>query len=111
MEEKKGPVWGDTENKIRYILERIFDPEWVGKKVEITVDSTGALPMKGRRFVKIFTHPRLGAVKEEELDKIVEEWRKAVEPYLLYTNHIHYKTATVRGGSKLYLLYDRWLEG
>lgn len=102
--------WGTTDRKIEYILNRIFDPEWAGKRLHITVDTEGLKPRKGVRYVKIYRGPALGLATVENLDSLIESWRKEVEPYLIHINAVHYRTSTKGGSSKLYLYYDRNLE-
>ena len=99
-----------SDERIEHILSLIFDPEWTGKELKITVETTGPLPKKGRRYIAIFKHPRFGQTRYDNLDEFVKEWRKKVEPYLIHTNHVWYRSAGDRGASKLYLLYDRDLE-
>ena len=99
-----------SDERIEFILSKIFDPEWAGKKLKITVETTGPLPKKGRRYIAIFKYPRFGQTSYDNLDTLIEEWRKKVGPYLIYTNHVWYRSAGNRGASKLYLLYDRDLE-
>lgn len=92
------------------VLERRLTQLAIRTSCEFEIQSRGYVPTKGERIVKCLKNPAIGLMTDEEWRRKLPELVEFVEKHTNYIDRkagmykLVYKTATVQGGSRLYII-------